>query len=150
MDELCSSYLGSLSDSGAFYKKRREFESSVHSMNVVLNGFIGEQQDKIQKIYPHFFEKHITDGIDHNIFVGSSIDFSKKFNLFHLKSLKIWQLKLLCQCALLGEHVKKHLSLPLDLAHLVVSQAEPVTIYFDFQEKKCRTPEKELWRNKTS
>lgn len=138
LKELCEFYEENLSETGAFYKKRREFETSVHLLNLVLNRFIGEQQEGIQKIYSHFFEKHITDGIEHSIFVGSAIDFSKRFNNFYLKSLKIWQLKLLCQCAILGERVKRYLSLPLDLAHLVVSQSEPVTIYFDFQEKKFK------------
>jgi hypothetical protein len=99
---------------------------------------VDEEQAKLQKVYPHFFEKHITDGIDHSIFVGSAMDFSKNFSPFHLKSLKIWQLKLLCQSALLGEKVKKTLTLPLELAHLVVSQTDPVTIYFDLQEKKFK------------
>lgn len=135
---LCDEYVLSLSDVGAFYKNRKEFENSVHQLNLALNGLINDEQDRIQKFYPHFFEKHITDGIDHSMYVGSAMDFSKNFSPFHLKSLKIWQLKLLCMCAFLGEKVKTHLSLPLELAHLVVSQADPVTIYFDLQEKKFK------------
>lgn len=136
--KLCVLYLENLSEASEFYQHRRKFETSVHNLNVALNNFIDEEQNTLQKIYPHFFEKHITDGIEHSIYIGTAIDFTKNFSLLHLKSLKLWQLKLLCKSALLGEKIKKDLGLPLELAHLIVSQIEPVTIYFDLQEKKFK------------
>ncbi len=135
---LCAHYIENLSETGSFYRNRKKFEASVHDMNFALNTFLTEEQDRMQVLYPHFFEKHITDGVDHSIYIGSAMNFGRNFSLFHLKSLKLWQLKFLCKSALIGELVKKNLGIPLELAHLVVSQTDPVTIYFDLQEKKFK------------
>lgn len=138
LQNICKLYYENVLETGGFYKNRKKFEKSVHNLNIALNTFVSEEQKTLQKIYPHFFEKHITDGIEHSIFVGSRMDMRKNFTPLHLKSLKLWQLKLLSKAAYLGERVKENLSLKLNLAHLVVSQMDPVTIYFDLQEKKFK------------
>ena len=136
--ELCTFYRSNLGESGAFFQHRKMFETSVHTLNLALNSLIDEDQGDLQKIYPHFFEKHITDGMEHSIYLGRAIDATHAFSSFHLKSLRIWQLKLLCRCAVLGEKIKSRLDLPLELAHLIVVQNEPVTIFFDLQEKRFK------------
>jgi hypothetical protein len=55
-------------------------------------GFSNVSRREAQKIYPHYFERFITDGIEFNIYIGHAIAPQKKFNDIYLKNIKLWQL----------------------------------------------------------
>ncbi len=121
---------------GMVYQMRRDFEESVSELTGRLAGFLDAEESRMQAIYPHYFERHRTDGVDYLIYAGASIMEKGDFNRLYLKELRLWQLKLACGLAREGERIKASLKVPLDVAHLVLVQNTPLSIRFRFDEKR--------------
>ncbi len=120
----------------SIYRKRNDFEESVARINVTLCAYLDDEEEKAQAIFPHYFEKHKTDGIDHGIYVGASLVDERKFDLLYLQSLRLWQLMTVCGIARHAERLKASLKVPLETAHLILAQSTPLTIHFRFDEKQ--------------
>ncbi|MEO8209757.1 MAG: GAF domain-containing protein, partial [bacterium] len=121
---------------GFIYKRRKKFEESTMMINNTIANYLDEEQVKIQKIFPHYFERYKTDGVDHGIYIGQSLVENKKFNKIYLKNLRLWQLLLMCGIVGKANELKKELSYPLETAHLILVQDSPLSIRFRFDEKK--------------
>lgn len=121
---------------GILSKKRKEFEESIMLINETVSAELDIQQDKAQKIFPHYFEKHKTDGIEYNMYLGSSLVEGGKFNPMHLKSLRLWQLITMSVIAKRCIELKEKLSVPLDMTHLIFVQNATINIKFFYDEKK--------------
>ena len=65
---------------GVLYHHRKEYEQSVSRINDTLAHYIDKEQTVAQKVYPHYFERFITDGLEFNIHIGQSISPRKKFD----------------------------------------------------------------------
>ncbi len=118
------------------YKHRREYEESMTRINTELAMLIDEEQKAAQSIYPHYFERFVTDGLDYNIYVGQSITPRIPFNEFYLKNLKIWQLSTLVKAARLSQSLQSSLPLPLHTTQLILAQSIPISISFKTAERK--------------
>lgn len=123
-------------DLGFIYRKRKNYEESATMLNDMIAAYIDEEQVDIQKMFPHYFERYKTDGVDHNIYIGASLVQNGVFNKLHLKNIRLWQLMLICGIVRKAKHFKSSLSLPLETAHLVLVQDTPLSIRFRFDEKK--------------
>jgi len=121
---------------GYLYKRRKEFEDSVIRLNETISSYIDEEEEKAQNMFPHYFEKYKTDGVEHSLYIGQSIAGDQKFDKLHLKNLRIWQLMMICGIAKRCEELKGKLPVPLETAHLVLVQDSPLTIRFQYDEKK--------------
>jgi len=42
-------------------------------LNDALAGLIDHEQAEAQKVFPHYFERYVTDGVDFNIYIGQSL-----------------------------------------------------------------------------
>jgi hypothetical protein len=118
------------------YLHRREFEQSITMINNKLAKFIDEEQLLAQQIYPHYFERFVTDGIDFNIYIGQSITPTQQFDQFYLKNLKMWQLTTLTKAAQMTNRLEKQLSLPLHTTQLILAHSNPISISFRTDERK--------------
>ena len=87
-------------------------------------------------MFPHYFEKQKTDGVDHQIYVGGSLLEDGRFDPLYLKSLRLWQLMVTCGVALRVNRLKEKLPVPLEVTHLVLVQHAPLSIRFRFDEKR--------------
>ena len=47
---------------GMLYHHRKEYEQSISKINDTLARFIDKEQASAQKVYPHYFERYVTDG----------------------------------------------------------------------------------------
>ena len=63
------------------YHHRKDYETSVSRLNQAMGNFIQEDDEKMQEVLPHYFEKYKTDGVEYNIYLGQSI--LRKENLAH-------------------------------------------------------------------
>jgi hypothetical protein len=71
------------------------------------------------------------------MFVGRSL--LKEQNQFHLSqlaNLRLWQLLIMCGSARRVAMLQEKLSVKFRVAHMILVQDSPVTIYFDYDEKK--------------
>jgi GAF domain-containing protein len=121
---------------GIIYQRRKEFEQSVAAINHVIAGFLDQEQEKAQAMFPHYFEKHQSDGVDFGIYVGASLVEDGRFDLLYLKDLRLWQLLTMCGIARRAAAMKSSLRVPLDIVHLILVQNVPLSIRFRLDEKQ--------------
>jgi len=122
--------------SGAFYRKRKEFEESVFRINEAISAYLDEEEETAQSFFPHYFEKMKTDGVDHTIYIGASMVEDLKFDMLYLKNLRLWQLMVMCGVAWRTEDLKATSSMPLEAAHLILVQDTPLSIRFRPDERR--------------
>lgn len=121
---------------GVVYRKRKAFEESVSLLNERLTGYIDRQQVEAQEIFPHYFEKHQTDGIDYMIYLGAAMHPQGKYDPFFLNNLSLWQFNVACGLARHTRRVQPDLKLPLDTCHLILVNHTPLSIRFRYDEKR--------------
>jgi hypothetical protein len=121
---------------GMVYRKRKAFEESVSLLNERLSTYLDQQQAQAQQIFPHYFEKHQTDGIDYVIYLGPSMHPQGKHNAIFLKNLVLWQFKVTCGLAWQTRQIQSELKIPLDTCHLMLVNHVPLAIRFRYDEKR--------------
>ena len=121
---------------GVVYRKRKAFEESVSKLNGRLSGYVDREQAEAQQIFPHYFEKHQTDGIDYVIYLGASMHPGGEHNPFFQKNLALWQFKVACGMARHTRQIQPELKVPLDTCHLILVNHTPLAIRFRYDEKR--------------
>ncbi len=118
------------------YEKRKDYEESVTLLNEELAKFIDLKQVEAQKMFPHYFERYKTDGIDHNMYIGKSLVNDQTYNKLYLYNLRLWQLQMLCESENLANKLKNTLKHPLEVASLILVHSTPLAIKFRMDEKR--------------
>ena len=118
------------------YHHRRSYEESITRINDVLDRFIDNEQHEAQQVYPHYFERYVTDGIEFNIYVGQSLSPQLPFDELYVRNLKLWQLTMLAKAARLTHALEKKLSIPLQTTQLILAHSIPLSISFRRKERK--------------
>ena len=121
---------------GTVYDRRRSFEESVTRIADGISSYLDLEEQTAQTMFPHYFEKQKTDGVDYQIYVGPSLLEDGRFDPLCLKNLRLWQLMLTCGVALKANRLKQKLPVPLEVTHLVLVQHTPLSIRFRFDEKR--------------
>jgi hypothetical protein len=89
-----------------------------------------------QAMFPHYFEKQRTDGVDYSIYVGASLVDGQAYNELYLRNLRLWQLLVACGVARQTDALRKRLPLPLETTHLILAHHAPLSIRFRVDEKR--------------
>ncbi len=121
---------------GTIYRRRKDFEDSVTHMNETLSAYLDAEQEKAQAMFPHYFEKHKTDGVEYGIYIGAAMVESGEFDPLYLHNLRLWQLMAMCGIVRQSEQIKAHLKIPLEMAHLLLVQNTPLSVRFRLDEKR--------------
>ncbi|HEY0742815.1 MAG TPA: GAF domain-containing protein [Chryseosolibacter sp.] len=121
---------------GVVYKRRKAFEESLAQINKTISNVLDEGQVTAQKMFPHYFEKYQTDGIEFTLYVGSSLTKDKKFDLFYLKNFRLWQLLLMTEIDKRIDLLKPKLKNSLDITQLLLVHDQPLSIRFRPDEKQ--------------
>jgi len=121
---------------GTVYAKRRQFEESMMLMTDTVSAYIDLEEQAAQALFPHYFEKQQTDGVDYSIYAGASLLEDGRFDPLYLKNLRLWQLMVACGIASRAERLKDRLSVPLEVTNLILLQHAPLSIRFRFDEKR--------------
>jgi hypothetical protein len=121
---------------GTVYDRRHAFEESVTLVNETISTYLDMEEQAAQEMFPHYFEKQKTDGVDYGIYVGASLVEDGNFDTMYLKNLRIWQLMVSCGIAMRTERLKSRLRVPLEATHLILVQDIPLAIRFRFDEKR--------------
>lgn len=115
---------------------RIQFEKSVTEINnKIIQILEGEQLDA-QRIYPHYFERFVSDGVDFNMYVGQSISPHKKYSTVYLKNLRLWQLNFLATTAQRIHQLIPELPVALETTQLLLVYNEPISVSFRAAERK--------------
>jgi GAF domain-containing protein len=121
---------------GMLYHHRKEYEESVSKINDTLARFIDKEQAAAQKVYPHYFERYVTDGLEFNIYMGQAISPRKKFDEIYLRNLRMWQLTVLTKAARVTHALERELSHKLRTTQLILSHGQTLSILFRTEERK--------------
>jgi hypothetical protein len=137
IDEKIRDYWAALEPRlGTIYRRRKDFEESVTLINETLSAYLDAEEEKAQAMFPHYFEKHKSDGVEFGIYIGSSLVENGAFDMLYLYNLRLWQLMVMCGMARQAELLKDRLKVPLEVAHLILVQQTPLAIRFRLDEKR--------------
>ncbi|PTT10263.1 GAF domain-containing protein, partial [Flavobacterium sp. HMWF030] len=130
-------YFESLDEkSGLFYQERKKFDNAMSIINKKLASVLDKKQIEAQQIYPHYYERFKTDGVEHNLYIGASIAPTKPFDIMYLHNLRLWQLQTLCEMELEHHQLKASLPYELDVTSLILVFSAPLSIRFRMDEKR--------------
>ncbi len=121
---------------GTVYRQRRLFEESVTRLAEALSSYLDVEEEAAQGMYPHYFEKQQTDGVDYQMYVGASLLEDGRLDPICLKNLRLWQLMLTCGMAARSHQLRDSLPVTLETTHLILVQHMPLSIRFRFDEKR--------------
>lgn len=134
---LEQNYFESLDEkSGMFYHSRKKFDSAMSIINKKLATILDKKQIEAQQIYPHYYERFKTDGVEHNLYIGASITPNQTFDMLYLNNLRLWQLQTLCEMELEHHHLKSSLPYELEVTSLILVFSSPISIRFRMDEKR--------------
>ena len=123
-------------DLNTVYEERKKYDTSVNQINQKLASYLDSKQHDAQKIFPHYFERYKTDGVEYNIYIGQSITNDKKFDKIYLKNLRIWQLVVMCEMESEFQFMQKDLHTPIEIASLILVYNTSLSVHFRMDEKR--------------
>jgi len=120
----------------SYYDHRRNYDESVMQINMKLATLIDKKQEAAQAMFPHYFERYKTDGVEHNMYIGDSIVGDLNFDPIYLNNLRLWQLLVMCEMENAHYKLKPELPVPLDVASLILVYNTSLSIRFRMDEKR--------------
>ncbi|GAB3227394.1 hypothetical protein GCM10027346_10700 [Hymenobacter seoulensis] len=121
---------------GILYKRRKAFEETTTILNDAVSSYLDEEDAKAQDMFPHYFQRFKTDGVEHNIYVGASLVENKPFDLVFLKNLRLWQLLVMVEITRRTAALKPTLPVPLEITQLILIHSQPLSIRFRQDERQ--------------
>lgn len=135
--ELIESYNNNLDIKvKSVYKHRKEYDESVNLINTEMAHLLDKKQIEAQKMYPHYFERFKTDGVEHNMYIGESITKEKSFNASYLHNLRLWQLQMMIEMEQEYYLMQSNFPVKLDVASMLLVFNQPLSISFRMDEKQ--------------
>ncbi|OGX84669.1 hypothetical protein [Hymenobacter glacialis] len=121
---------------GILYKRRQDFETSITTLNDAVSDYLDDEEEKAQHMFPHYFQRYKTDGVEFNIYVGGTLVDNKPFDLVFLKNLRLWQLLTMVEITRRTAALKETLPVPLDTTQLILIHGQPLSIRFRQDERQ--------------
>jgi hypothetical protein len=118
------------------YKHRKKYDESIMLINRCMADLLDKKQVEAQAMYPHFFERFKTDGVEHNMYIGESITKEASFNKIYLYNLRLWQLQVMCDMENAYQQIKQEHSLTLDVASMILVFNSALSVRFRMDEKR--------------
>lgn len=120
----------------SIYDLRQKYDSSVNVINQALASLLDERQIEAQKMFPHYFERYKTDGVEYNMYIGQSISNDAKFNQVFLHNLQLWQLMETCELEYKFYEIKELLDSDIEIASLILVYNTSLSVHFRMDEKR--------------
>lgn len=134
---IIAGYFGRLDpELGIVYQKRKAYEHSVATINRTISKYLDKEQEMMQEVVPHYYEKYKTDGVEYDIYLGQSLLRRKTFNELHLKNFRLWQMIHMCEITRLIDQLQPKLEVPLQTAQLIFAYTNSLSIRFRMDEKQ--------------
>ena len=120
----------------SYYDHRKNYDESVTLINKKLSSVIDKRQESAQAMFPHYYERYKTDGVEHNMYIGASISENTDYNNLYLNNLRLWQLQVMCEMENVHYVLKPKLPIPLDATSLILVYNTSLSIRFRMDEKQ--------------
>jgi len=122
--------------SGLVYRHRKDYDESVTLINKRMAAIIDRKQKEAQEMYPHYFERFKTDGVEHSLYIGESITRGTNFHKVYLYNLRLWQLQVMCEMENSFYKLKEQLPVQLDAASMILAFNSSLSLRFRMDEKR--------------
>ena len=123
-------------ETGTYYNHRKDYDESVMRINQELVSVLDQRQEEAQQMFPHYFERYKTDGVEHNMYIGSAISQNQIYNDLFLNNLRLWQLQAMCEMENKYYHLRSKLPIQLDVTSLILVYSTSLSIRFRMDEMK--------------
>jgi hypothetical protein len=121
---------------GIAYQRRRDLETSLQ----LINTSVGESLDKfnrhLQESFPCYFEKFRTDGVEYDVYAGSSITPGMTLTKDILKDIRKKQLTVMAHIARQAKALLPRMATPLQTTQLIFVHSTPIDIAFRNDERR--------------
>jgi len=101
---------------GTLYKHRKNYDETIKQINKKMAHLLDKKQVRAQEMYPHYFERYKTDGVEHNMYIGESITKEQSFDPIYLHNLRLWQLQVMCEMENSYYNMRSSFPISLDVA----------------------------------
>ena len=118
------------------YEERKKYDTSVNLINQRLASYLDDKQIRAQEMFPHYFERYKTDGVEYNMYIGESIAKNRTFDTIYLRNLRLWQLVVMCEMENEFRSMQKELRTPIEIASLILVYNTPLSVHFRMDEKQ--------------
>lgn len=125
-------------ETGIIYNHRKNYDEAVQQINRTMARYLDRKEVQAQEIYPHYFERYKTDGVEHNIYIGSALvnNKSKPFDDVYLYNLRLWQLSTMCEMENRFYQIQEDNPLKLEAASLLLVYNTTLSIRYRMDEKQ--------------
>jgi hypothetical protein len=123
-------------DTGAAHKNRRQMETSMYKVISLINNYCDKLKDEMEAVYPCYFEKFRTDGVEYDIYIGQSVSPNRPFNEIYLKNLRLMQLSSMASIAKYTNELLPQLDNDIETTQLIFVHSQPIDILFRNDEKR--------------
>lgn len=117
------------------YFHRKHYDDTIQLINKNMAALLDDKQVDAQAMYPHYFERFKTDGVEHNMYIGESINQKGGFNDIYLYNLRLWQLQIMCEMENAFYQQQNQYPIMLDVASMILVFNQPLSIRFRMDEK---------------
>nr|WP_321227034.1 GAF domain-containing protein [uncultured Psychroserpens sp.] len=118
------------------YHHRKDYDDTISLINKEMAALLDKKQVEAQAMYPHYFERFKTDGVEHNMYIGESITKEDSFNPIYLYNLRLWQLQVMCEMENSFYLMQSDFPIKLDVASMILVFNQPLSISFRMDEKQ--------------
>ncbi|SFF20205.1 hypothetical protein SAMN03003324_02822 [Pedobacter antarcticus] len=129
-------YLADSKSGGKVFINRDRYELSMQMINHAVSRQLDEFNQTIQDLYPCYFEKFRTDGVEFDIYLGQSIAPGTPFPDFMVSVFRYQQLRVIAEIAHITANLHSHLPLPLETTQLIFVYGKQLDISFRLDEQR--------------
>jgi hypothetical protein len=123
-------------ETGLFHTYRRKYEKTISTINEKMATLLDTQQQNAQALFPHYYERFKSDGVEHNLYLGNSIAPFKSFDISKLYQLRLWQLRVICEMENAHYNIIPSLPYQLSVTSLILVYNTTIAIRFRMDEKR--------------
>ena len=123
-------------DEGIAYLERRKLELSIKTITNAIGQYFDLFQVELQSVYPCYFEKLRTDGVEYDIYLGQSIAPKVPFDITHLQKTRLMQVQSMAALTQLTQMLLPQLQHPLHTTQLLFVHSRPIDISFRNDERR--------------
>jgi len=105
-------------------------------INVAVTRHLDDFNTELQNIFPCYFEKFRTDGVEFDIYLGQSIAPTIVFYDELLSNFRLKQLRVLAEVAQTTNNLGPYFSLPLETTQLIFVYDKPIDVSFRIDEQR--------------
>ena len=129
-------YVAGNHPNGEFHQNHVAYENSFQKINKKILSYYEEEIERLQFIYPFYFERYRTDGVEYNIYIGQSICPDQPFNSIYLTNIRLWQVTAMARVAISNRALLGELQVPMQTTQLILVHGQPIDISFRKDERR--------------